>query len=185
MNKIGLGLILAGTGFCMDAVGATKAQSVVTPIVGSSCTVQIDDEVTGATTSRCPGAAGFRLHVLADDERYSIDIVTPEKKGMALNYWEVVTHGFSSIGTNAEWRVVRVSGKTVPIALIVRLDTFDQSTLERRRRVPYLVVAQIRGDSACVIAKLDATKKTAASAARKIADGAKRPCLASDDQGNH
>ena len=184
MNWIRLGLFLVA-GFCLDAVAAARVESIYTRLVGSSCSASIDDEISGAMTLHCPGVSGFQLHVLSDDERYSIDIVTPEGKILPLNYWDVLTHGFSSIGPKAEWRVARRSGKPVPIGLIVKLHTVDQSVLDRPRRVSYLAVAQIRGNEACVVAKLDAAQKTAASTARKIAGGNTLPCLDGDARGRN
>lgn len=53
----------------------------------------------------CGGVGKFKLHVLDDDERSSVSVVAPDGEIFPLEYWEVVTHSFSSLGAGAEWRV--------------------------------------------------------------------------------
>lgn len=168
-------LVLSGHAYAKKDV-----DSLYTDLDGKACTKYVDDESTGAHTIKCPGVGGYRLHVMEDDERSSVSVVTPDNRVFHLDYWDVVTRGFSSLGKKAEWRVTKVGGKTVPIALIVRVNAVDQSDLDHPRRVPLLAVAQIRRDVICVVTKLDAAHSTANLQARRFADGEARECLTSD-----
>lgn len=180
MNIRLMGLIAAlATGLSAGASAHTNPTSMYTDIAGKSCKKTVADKVTGAYTLRCPGVGKYRLHIHDDDERSSIDIVTPDAQVFALNYWEVVTHGFSSLGKKAEWRVANVGGKTVPVALIVRLNVMDQSDPERPKRRQVLVVAHIGKDTACVVNVVDAASADANAAARAAADRPEQTCLKS------
>lgn len=158
------------------ASAGTGMQSVYTSLEGKSCKKVIDDKTTGAFTLHCPGSAGFALQVLDDDERSSVNLVGPDKKVYELNYWEVVTGGFSTLGKKAEWRLARIDGKMVPAALIVRVNSVDQSDLDHPKQVPLLAVAQIRKAEACVVKTIGAGAATANADARAIADGPALPC---------
>ncbi|HEX8611756.1 MAG TPA: hypothetical protein VF800_10770 [Telluria sp.] len=180
MTMRSMGLILAvAIGASGGASARTNVESVYTDLEGKSCKKSIDDKTTGAYTLTCPGVGKFMLHVLDDDGRSSVNVVTPDKQVFALKYWDVVTHGFSSLGKKAEWRVTRVDGKIIPAALIVRVNAMDQSDPEHPKRVPVLVVAQIRKVEACVVKTIGAGSAAANAEARAIADGPEQPCLES------
>lgn len=162
-----------------------QRQAAVTSIVGKPCIAHVDDWTSGASTLTCPGIAGYKLQVIEDDERFSIPLESPDRRVFPLEYWEVVTRGFSTLGSSAEWRFRRVSGKIVPIALIVTVNAKDQSVPNAARSVQLLAVAQIRRDSACVVATLDASAPAAKRQARTIGDGDSRPCLTSAYNPHH
>lgn len=155
----------------------TGMESVYTSLEGKSCKKTILEKITGAFILTCPGVGKFALEVLEDDDRSSVNIVSPQKKVFELQYGEVVTHSFSSLGKKAEWRVARIDGKLVPAALIVRVNGTDQSDLSHPKRVPLLAVAQIRKSEACVVKAIGAGSANANAAARAIADGPELPCL--------
>jgi hypothetical protein len=155
----------------------TKIESAYTDLSGKACKTSKVDKETGAATRRCAGISGFTLLVHDDDERASIDIVTPTKLVLPLNYWDVVTLGFSSVGGKAEWRVADRNGKKIPVGLVVRLNTLDQSDLERPKRRAYYAVSRISEADACVTYKIDASLKNANDEARKAASETNRPCL--------
>lgn len=172
-----MGLILAvALGASAAASAATGMQSVYTKLDGKSCKKTVHDETTGSFSLHCPGTASYNLEVLDDDERNSINIIGPDKKVHELNYWEVVTGGFSTLGKKAEWRVGKVDGKMVPAALIVRVNSVDQSDLDHPKQVPLLAVAQIRKSEACVVKTISAASAKANAEARAIADGPALPC---------
>ncbi|NHZ33926.1 hypothetical protein [Massilia rubra] len=175
-----MGLIFA-VALCASAgVSArTSMESVYTNLEGKSCKKVVDDKTTGAYTLTCPGAGKFALQVLDDDDRSSVNLVGPEKHVFELDYWTVVTPGFSSLGKKAEWRVAKIDGKIVPAALIVRVNGTDQSDPEHPKRVPLLAVAQIRKTEACVVKTIGAGSANANTEARAIADGPELPCLKS------
>jgi hypothetical protein len=175
------GTVLATAG---RAVANDKITSKYSALAGKACTTHIDDAATGASTTECPGIQKFRLLVLEDDKRSSVSIVTPERRVFPLNYWDVVTRGFSSLAGKAEWRVANVGGKAVPIALIVRVNTVDQSDPEHPKQVPVLAVARITPDTACVTHRLDALPRNAPEQARKAADAANAECLANPSETN-
>ncbi|MDC8755982.1 hypothetical protein [Janthinobacterium fluminis] len=166
--------ILAAGG---NAVAQPSPVSMYSDISGTACARHIDDASTGAYTMDCPGVHGFRLRVLEDDERSSISIVTPNKRVFPLNYWNVVTRGFSMLGTKAEWRIAKVDGKTAPIAIIVRIHALDQSYPEHPKRVPLLAVAKISRDAACVTRAVEALAPDANEQARRFADNRNMACL--------
>lgn len=160
-----------------DVIAQPKFFSLYTNLSGNTCRKFIDDKVTGAYTLDCPGIQGFRLHVLTDDERSSVNVVMPDKRIHPLDYWEVVTPGFSKLGKKAEWRAARVGRKIIPVAIIVRIDTLDQRDPERPRRAPILAVARIFQDTACVTKTIDANTPSANEQARRFADDEHLPCL--------
>ena len=73
----------------------------------------------------------------------SISVVSPDNKAHALDYWNIITRSFSSLGEKAEWRVVKRKGKITPIALIVRVDSSEQQNLNSPKKTSYLAVAKI------------------------------------------
>ncbi|CUI07157.1 hypothetical protein BN2497_9091 [Janthinobacterium sp. CG23_2] len=180
MNIRLMGLMAAMAISCSAGADAQpNPTSVYTDIAGKSCKKSVDDKVSGAYTLTCPGVGNYRLHILDDDGRNSIDIVSPDARIFSLNYWDVVTPGFSTLGKKAEWRVANIAGKTVPVALIVRLSVMDQSDPERPKRRAVLVVARIGKDTACVVDVVDAASAAANAAARAAADRQAQACLKS------
>ncbi|MBP1203959.1 hypothetical protein JOD97_001973 [Duganella sp. 1411] len=171
-------LVAAAVLIASDNAGAQRsAVSIHTDISGKSCNKHINDKSTGAYTLDCRGVHGFRLHVLEDDERSSISIVTPDKQIFPLNYWDVVTQGFSTLGARVEWRITRVDGEAVPVALIVRVNALDQSDPEQPKRVPVLAVAKITRNAACVTRVIDALAPDANKEARRSSDDQRLACL--------
>lgn len=148
-----------------------KISSVYTSLAGVDCRVIEIDEESESSVSRCPGVAGHVLKVLEGDLRMSIDIVTPDGREHPLNYWSVVTSGFSSLGPRAEWRM---RGEQ-PTALIVRVNASEDP--ERpERTTSYLAVAKITPTGICVTDRI-APAPNANEAAQRAADAsASRPC---------
>ena len=165
----------------LTASGTAGAQqsavSIYTDISGKACIKHIDDESTGAYTLDCPGAQGYRLHILEDDERSSVNVITPDKRVFPLNYWDVVTRGFSTLGAKVEWRIAKAGGEAVPVAIIVRVNTLDQSDPEHPKRVPLLAVAKISRDAACVTRVVNALAPDANKEARRSSDDQRLACL--------
>jgi hypothetical protein len=109
--------------------------SIYTDLSGNQCKTVKENAETGSSVQECPGVAGFRLLVADDDARMSVSVVTPDKKEHALDYWNIITRSFSSLGDRAEWRVVKRKGMITPIALIVRVDSSEQENIEARTRL--------------------------------------------------
>lgn len=147
-----------------------KLESVYTDIFSSKCrTIKVDKE-TGSSTQICPGIAGYKLLALEDDARQSITVVTPDGKHHPLDVWQVITYAFSSVGSKAEWRVVRSKGKVSPVALIVRVNASEGEN--PIRLTSFLAVVKVTPEKICVTHKIPQGAK-ANETARHAADTAK------------
>ena len=145
--------------------------SVYTDIASARCkTVEAADE--GAhSVQKCPGVAGYELLVEDDDSRQSVTVVSPEGKKHPLDYWQVITTGFSSLGEKAEWRVEKKGGKVRPYALIVRVNA-SENPEKPEQTTSYLAVAKITDGAVCLTDKVKTNEE-----ARQAADAsAAKPC---------
>lgn len=150
-------------------------RSVYTSLAPEQCRVIRRHEETGGSVSRCPGVAGHALLVSEDDARMSVDVVTPDGGEHPLNYWSVVTRGFSTLGPRAEWRVRGEGGQARPVALIVRVNAAEDPD-NPERTTSYLAVAKITPREVCVTNSI-APAADANEQARRAADAsAGRPC---------
>lgn len=149
--------------------------SVYTSLAEADCRViEVHEEEAGGSISRCPGVAGHALKVMEGDLRMSINVIMPDGNEHELNYWSVVTGGFSSLGPRAEWRM---RGER-PIALIVRVNASEDPE-DSSRITSWLAVARISPGRVCVTDRI-APSAQANVAARAAADrSAGRPCLPS------
>ena len=151
------------------AQGQLQTSSVYTDLAGSSCTLVEEHKVTGATVHRCRGVSGWNLLVLYDDQRMSVTLVGPNRKEHPLDYWDVVTQGFSSLGSKAEWRVRRGNGTIKPVALIVRVKASEAQQDGLTKKSSYLAVAKVDSERSCVTHKISAGPN-ANDRARQAAD---------------
>lgn len=157
-------------------VAQDRTVSVYSDLAPNKCKTLKTDRETGASTQSCPGIAGYKLLVHDDDSRQSITVVTPGEKEHDLDFWDVVTNAFSSVGQKAEWRVIRNKGRVTPVALIVRVNASEDAE-NPNRKTSYLTVTKLTPDKICVTHKIlqsaDANEK-----ARQAADEAgTAPCL--------
>lgn len=151
---------------------ADSAGSVYTSLAEADCRLVEKDEETGATSSRCPGTAGYALLVHDYDARMTVDVITPDSRTHRLRYSGVITSAFSSLGPRAEWRMR--DGK--PVALIVRVNAFENPETPDRA-TSYLAVARITAREVCVTDRIPPAAN-ANEAARQAADqSASRPCM--------
>lgn len=155
---------------------AASVGSVYTSLSPKRCrTLRVDKE-TGSSVQRCPGVAGYSLLVEDDDARQSVTVIAPDGKRHPLNYWQVVTTAFSTVGDKAEWRVERGGGKARPVALIVRVYA-NENPSSPEEKTSYLAVAKITAGKVCVTDKVKGGA-TANEEARRAADAsADKPCL--------
>src|SRR4030095_4878811 len=155
---------------------AQNIQSSYTPLSSSACRTLEVDKQTGASTQRCPGLAGYKLLVHDDDSRQSIAVVNPAGREHELNFWDVITPAFSSVGEKAEWRITRANGKPSPMALIVRVNASEDPE-NPKRTTSYLAVSKITAGEICVTHKIKGSG-TANEEARRAADSnSNAPCL--------
>lgn len=151
------------------------AESVYTDLAAARCkTIEVTEE-SGGSVQKCPGVGGYGLLVEDDDLRQSVTVVTPDGKKHPLNYWQVITSGFSSLGEKAEWRVEQKDGKVRPYALIVRVNASEDPE-KPDKKSSYLAVAKITAAAVCVTDKVKTNEE-----ARQAADAsADKPCLAAE-----
>ena len=164
--------------FFLVFAGSATAQnfSVYSNLTGSGCRTIKTDSETGGSESRCRGYGKWSLAVLDDDDRMSVNAVSPDGKQSELNFWTVVTPAFSSLGGKAEWRIQK-NGKTVkPVALIIRVNATSETDGIPQRQ-SYLAVSKITDDEVCVVEKIT-NQRSANQLARAAADrAATKPCL--------
>ncbi len=147
----------------------------------SGCKTVSTDRESDSSTQACRGVGGYNLRLEYGDARESITVISPDGKSYPLNFWEVLSSGFSSVGQKAEWRVTRKKGKVVPIALIVRFNA-SENPEDSSKVTSYLAVAKITPQEICVTDKI-APSATANEEARRAADAsADKPCLAAPTQ---
>ena len=174
----GLALALALKPGGASHAGAGEPRSVYTEISQPDCTLlpasgEPGDEEDGL---RCQGPAGWQLRALSGDLRASVTLVPPRGKELPLDFWNVVTHGFSTLGPRAEWRVRDIDGQPVPHALVVRVFA-NEDPEHPERRTSYLAVAKITPSAACVSDRLTAGADDNARARAAADTAATRPCL--------
>ncbi len=151
---------------------APAAESVYTDIAPARCkTIETHEESAGSV-QKCAGVAGYELLVEDDDSRQSVTVVSPDGKKHPLNYWQVITNGFSSLGEKAEWRVEKKGGKLRPYALIVRVNA-SENPEKPEEKTSYLAVSKLTAGEVCVTDKVKTNEE-----ARQAADAsADKPCL--------
>ena len=152
------------------------ADSVYTDIAPARCkTVEVNEESAGSV-QKCPGVAGYELLVEDDDLRQSVTVVAPNGKRHPLNYWQVITTAFSSVGEKAEWRVEKKGGKLKPYALIVRVNA-SENPEKPEQKTSYLAVAKITAGGVCVTDKVKGGPSANEEARRAADASADKPCL--------
>jgi hypothetical protein len=153
---------------------ATPIRSIYTGLTARACrTIQVDGE-SGSSVQSCPGVSGYRLLVEDSDNRMSVTVVTPDGKKCPLDYWHSVTLNFSTLGSKAEWRVIKKGGRTVPFALIVRVNATDPET---DRVTSYLSVSKITPQKICVIDKVAPGPRANLEARQAADESGVRPCM--------
>jgi hypothetical protein len=160
------------------APGADGASdSIYTNLSGRACRLLSVNKEGANSTQRCPGVGGFHLLVLDSDGRQSVTLVSAGGRNSDLAFWDTVTRHFSSLGSKAEWLVVRAGAEIRPVALIVRVNALEDP--DSSKVTSYLTVTKITHDQACVVAKISPSA-TASVEARSIAGAAaEKPCLGS------
>lgn len=155
---------------------AAAVDSIYTDLSSKRCkTIEVNNETAGSV-QKCAGVGGYSLLVEDNDLRQSVTVVTPDGKRHELNYWQVITSAFSTVGDKAEWRVQGKGRKARPIALIVRVYASENPEAPNEK-TSYLAVAKITAGKICVTEKVKGGP-TANDEARRAADAsAGKPCL--------
>jgi hypothetical protein len=154
---------------------AAETESVYTSTRENDCQTQSSASEEGASyLGLCPGVTGYTVQLKDDDNRQTLDVITPAGSVSELNFWSL-KRGFSQLGDNIEWRLQ----KGVPVALIVRYRVADKA--KPNTYTAYLMIAKIAKTTSCVTDIVPPMAKQN-EAARKLADTARaRPCLASKE----
>lgn len=157
-----------------SAPGALR--SVYTSIAARDCKTISTSEEGSASTQRCAGVGGYNLLVEDLDARMSMTVVAPGGKKYDLQYWQVVTTGFSSLGDRAEWRVKGQGRRAAPVALIVRVNASEDAA-RPEKTTSYLTVAKITPGQVCVTDRIGPGADANEQARRAADTAASRPCI--------
>lgn len=158
---------------------APAIASVYTSLRDSSCTREVDkDDPDETPYFACAGTAGYSLIVRrVDAGRRSVDVVDAAKRVFPLDFPQSVTPHMSALGARAEWRVATEAGASVPIALIVPLESHENADDPAIVTHTWLAVAKIAPDTACVVDRIRQGERSEAEV-RMVADSARaRPCV--------
>jgi hypothetical protein len=167
-------LILLASGVVASAQGV---QSIYTKLNGKQCKIiEEDEESAGYMLERCPGVAGYKLHVRSQDLRQGVSVIKPDGSEHELNLGYIGGGGFSFIGDKAEWRVRRERGKLVPIALILRITVSQYRGADDSKDIPYLTVTKITPQKICMLEPTPAGRNANVAARRLADDSADKPC---------
>jgi hypothetical protein len=167
---------LAITLTAVFALALTASADSVTSVYSSLYKCKLVTSGHDYSTQACVGVGGYNLRLEYADARESITVISPNGRKHPLNFWQVISSGFSSVGQKAEWRVTRRNGKLVPIGLIVRFDA-SENPEDSSKVTSYLAVAKITSQKICVTDKIPPST-TANEDARRAADAsANKPCL--------
>jgi hypothetical protein len=155
---------------------AAALQSVYTSLAARDCATVGTNAEGARSVQRCRGVGGYGLLVEDADSRMSLTVVAPGGERHDLKFWQVVTTAFSAVGEKAEWRVRRQGRRSVPVALIVRVNA-NESAERPELTTSYLVVAKVTPQKVCVTDRI-APAADANERARRAADtAAARPCI--------
>ena len=157
----------------LSAAAFAQNKSVYTALTDNKCAVKNDSTVPGVMNGLCAGAGGYKLEILADDERMSVNVVAANTKKFALDFWGYFRN-FSSVGERAEWRM---NGKT-PVGLIIRYDVSDRG--DGKKPTSYLMVSKIIPTESCVVGIVKPGKNQNAEARRLADSAANKPCKKAD-----
>lgn len=126
------------------ATSFAQNKSVYTSTKTSACRT-IKQSSAGAVyyVGECTGVGGYKIQVLEDDIRQSINVITPAKKKFELDFWGLFP-SFSAIGEKIEWR----TKGGLPVALITRYSVADPEGV--KKDTSYLLVSKIGKTQSCV-----------------------------------
>ncbi|TDN54842.1 hypothetical protein EC843_101900 [Buttiauxella sp. JUb87] len=142
-------------------------QGKLTTIQDDLCVKINEDKYTGATEHKCEGIAGYELLVLYDDNRMSLNIISPEKKQYPLELWSIVTTSFSSLENEVEWRVPDQKRQGQAMAMIVKVTSAGPDA--GMTPTSWWVIIKLASDNVCVTNILEA-KSSDIMSVRMLAD---------------
>ncbi len=162
-----------------DSNLATQEQPVLSSVSSSihvkDCITKLADERLGYRGD-CTGVGGYKLVRLEGDLRASVNIVSPDGKQHELNYWSVITGGFSDLEDSAEWRVQKQGDVITPKALIVQVNA-SENPANSSEITSYLAIAKITANEVCVTDKIKDGPKAVAQARAAADASGNKSCL--------
>jgi hypothetical protein len=157
-----------------SAPGALR--SVYTSLAARDCKTISTHEEGAQSTQRCAGVGGYGLLVDDFDSRMFVTVVAPGGKKYDLQYGQIVTTGFSSVGDKAEWRVKGQGKRAAPVALIVRVNAIEDGA-HPEKTTSYLTVAKITPGRICLTDRIGPGADANEQARRAADTAASRPCI--------
>jgi hypothetical protein len=165
----------------MGSLSVAQNRSQYTSLEVKQCrTIKTETTGAGDYEGRCPGVAGYSLTLLEGDLRQNIIVNTPKGTKHSLELWDVISGGFSSVGSKAEWRMANQNGKLAPVALIIRYNASENPD-KPEQRTSYLAVAKITHTTICITDKISPSATANVDARRAADSAANKPCLKSPE----
>lgn len=154
----------------LTVTATAQSKSIYTSTKTRDCkTVRQSSKGAGYYVGQCKGTGGYKIELLEDDIRQSINVIAPSGKRSELNLWNFFAR-FSAVGEKIEWR----TKKGVPFALIARFNVSQSD--ENNKNDSYLMISKIAKTGSCVTDIVDPGPNQNETA-RKLADSAAgKPC---------
>lgn len=147
-----------------------KFESIYTDFSDKSCTELKSEPDNGILyRGECRGVGGYKLVLLESEHHQMLNLIAPDGDEIELKMQ--ISAAPSSLGRKAEWRVRREGKKIIPVALIVRMNVFDDPD-NREKAKSYLTVTKITKDAVCVTDTVEPSVKNQNLKARQLADSA-------------
>lgn len=171
---ISLGLIILFS--IMISAQSKKIESIYTDFGDKNCKELKDQEADGLLyVGECRGVGGYKLTFYESEHHQTVDLIAPDGKEFDLNL--VISVAPSYLGKVAEWRVRREGEKVIPIAMIVRMNVFNNGE-DAEKTESFLLVTKITKDTACMVGKVPPIGMDQNEKARIMADAsAEKPCI--------
>lgn len=147
-----------------------KIESIYTDFSDKNCKELKSDPDNGILyRGECRGVGGYKLVLLESEHHQMLNLIAPDGDEIELKMQ--ISAAPTSLGKKAEWRVRREGKKIIPVALIVRMNVFDDPD-NRENAKSYLIVTKITKDAACVTETVEPAVKNQNLKARQLADSA-------------
>ncbi|EMD9247158.1 hypothetical protein ACX4ER_003144 [Cronobacter dublinensis] len=139
--------------FLFDCGSARALIEKTTSIQDEACTKIKEDKYTGVAEFRCAGVSDYSLRVLYDDNRMSLDVVTPDNLRHPLELWDKVTRSFYYIENDIEWHLKSDGGKKVPVSMIIAVRSNNVDNAPER----WMVTVGLGKDLNCITGIYDSS----------------------------
>lgn len=171
------------TAFLSVAIAAqnNKIESIYTDFGDKNCK-ELENQTPEdglLYVGECRGVGDYKLIFYESEHHQSLDLIAPDGRKFDLNL--IISAAPSYLGKVAEWRVRREGEKVIPLALIVRMNVFNDGN-DPEKAESFLLVTKITKDAACLVEKVPPIGMAQNEKARIIADAsAEKPCINSGE----